>query len=323
MSAPRTPCRDRASRSRAVAALTAVSTVLAATGPVLAGPPKVIVLQTEGRADAATRTRIDTSLREMASTTSTDVAAGDISFTDAATAVGCAPETQACRDEVLGMLAVDEVVYGTATGKAGSTELVVHRIVRGSTKSARATLGTGPASEDLAPIEPLFGISRAAPKQEPTPPPTSGEVVTADPFAPAPTAPAAPAPAPLGNSTQVDAPQRTSRLPLAGMIGGGAMVALGFLMWGEASSIQEEIDMHPTTTRDDLSALASLESRGDAYATWGNVMFLGGIVIGAVSTYYFVRNRGRARGPGRTTAQVTPALFPSGAGLTLTIGGTP
>jgi hypothetical protein len=98
------------------------------------------------------------------------------------------------------------------------------------------------------------------------------------------------------------------------------MVLVGFLLWGEAGTIQEEIDVHPTITRPQLEALAELERRGDRYARWGNVFFLGGAILGGVSTYYYVKGR-KARSTAQT-ARLAPAVLGDGAGFTLTFGGT-
>jgi hypothetical protein len=296
--------------------------LLAMTATAAADPHKILVLQTEGRADAATRTKIDAALVRLATTPGKEVAPGEITFTDAAAAVGCKAEVPACRDEVLGMLAVDEVVYATTALKPGGTEIEVHRVTRGGvTREAKMILASGQSPDSLDGLAPLFNEGKPA---EPVTPPTAP-----DPTDPGPQAlPPIVEPQPSAITTarpmqpqQVDeaSPSR-NRLPLYGMIGGGVSITLGFLLWGEAGTIQEEVDSHPTATAAQLDDLKALESRGDAYAGWGNLLFLSGVALGAVSTYFFLRNRKRAS---LQSARIAPAVFDNGGGITLTIGGSP
>jgi hypothetical protein len=105
------------------------------------------------------------------------------------------------------------------------------------------------------------------------------------------------------------------------MIGGGALVLIGFMCWGSAADIQSQVDDAPTQTKAQIDSLRDLESRGDAYAAWGNVFFLGGAVLGGISTYFFIKDRRAHRHA--TTARITPTVFDHGAGLALTFGGTP
>ena len=102
------------------------------------------------------------------------------------------------------------------------------------------------------------------------------------------------------------------------MIGGGGCVVLSFVLWGAAASTQNEIDKAPTKTPKDIQNLKDLESKGDAQAGLGNILFIGGIALTAVSTYFYIRDRhsGSSR-----QARVAPTVFDHGAGLTLTIGG--
>jgi len=301
----------------------AISIILlgAMAATAVAEPHRIVVLQTEGRADASTRAKIDTSIVRLASTAGTAVSPGDITFTDAAAAVGCKPEVAACRDEVLGMLAVDEVIYATTTLKPGGTEIEVHRVTRGGgMRDSKMVLATGQGA-DADSLAPLF--DDAAPATPVVDPP-------ADPATPPTTLPPAtdPQPSPITTSQpaltqQVDTGPNPMgrRLQLAGMIGGGTLTLIGFLLWGEAGTIQEQVDQHPVNTAAQLDDLKLLEARGDSYAAWGNVMFLGGAVIGGISTYYFIKGRRAAnRAP---TVGVAPAVFDHGAGFTLTFGGSP
>jgi hypothetical protein len=84
--------------------------------------------------------------------------------------------------------------------------------------------------------------------------------------------------------------------------------------------VQGDIDKAPTTTKEDIAGLRDLESRGDTYATLGNLFTVTGLVVGGISTYLFIRDR-RARPT--SSARLTPAVLDHGAGLVLTFGGTP
>jgi hypothetical protein len=50
------------------------------------------------------------------------------------------------------------------------------------------------------------------------------------------------------------------------------------------------------------------------------VFAIGGLVIGGISTYLFVRDR---RATPTTSARLTPTVLDHGAGVVLTIGGFP
>ena len=309
--------------------------LVALAGRVAAAPTKIVVLPTEGRADAAVRARIDASLIRIAASGDVVVTPGDIAFADAATGVGCSPDAQDCRDQVLEMLGVDEIVYGVVTPKPGGMVLVVHRVTRGTTRSAQMSIASGAAPDDLGGIAPLFGSTlavatepvRPVPGPDVDPAQTSGGTTTGTTTLPAVSTATDPAAgtmtAPIGGTTPVDVgPSRNqTRLQIAGMAGGGAFVLIGFLLWGEAGTVQEEVDTHPTATREQLQALERLEAKGDSYAAWGNVLFLGGAILGGVSTYYYLKGR-KAR-QAQTTARVMPTVFGDhGAGLVLTIGGS-
>jgi hypothetical protein len=110
------------------------------------------------------------------------------------------------------------------------------------------------------------------------------------------------------------------RLQLAGMIGGGGMLVLGLVLWSAARSTQGDINGAPTRTSQDLANLRDLESRGDIYAAAGNVLVATGAVIGGLATYLYFRDRRPASAP---TARLVPTVLDHGAGLVLTIGGTP
>jgi len=114
-------------------------------------------------------------------------------------------------------------------------------------------------------------------------------------------------------------PRDRKRLYIAGMATGGGMIFLGAILWGAASSVQGEIDNAPIRTKAEIQHLQDLESRGDSLAGWGNFFTVGGIVLGGVSTYLYIRHR-RAK-HGTSTAVIAPTVFDHGGGLTLTFGG--
>ena len=101
------------------------------------------------------------------------------------------------------------------------------------------------------------------------------------------------------------------------MVSGAGLVVFGFILWGTASSVQSDINDAPTTTRQNLNDLKALESRGDTYAALGNVFAIGGLVVGGISAYLFVKDR---RTASTASARLTPAVLDHGFGLVLTIG---
>jgi hypothetical protein len=325
-----------------------------------AEPHKVLVLQSEGRADAALRARIDAAIVRLAAA-QLRASAGELTFTDAATAVGCRPDAPSCKNEVIGMLAVDEIVLTTITPKPGGVEIAVQRVARGGAeRDARMLLATGASPDRLDGIAPLFGDPRgatrggangpampgprgresplsadrpaaAAPAPSPPPPPTAPAVASAPPAEPAPVVPApgavasvppmVPEAIPAAPVPQADPPGlHDRRLELAGVIGGGSLLTIGVVLWGAASSTQDDINHAPTRTRQDLANLRDLESRGDIYAAAGNVLVATGAVLGGIATYLYIRDR---RAASASTARLVPTVLDHGAGLVLTLGGLP
>lgn len=308
-----------------------------------AEPHKVLVLQSEGRADAGLRAKIDAAITRLAIAAQLQASTGELTFTDAATAVGCRPDAPTCKDEVIGMLSVDEIVLTTVTPKPGGVEIAVQRIARGgAAHDATMLLATGAPPDKLDGIAPLFGqrgresplpIDRppvASPAPAP-PPPATPAIAPAPPTEPAPVIPAptavAPAPpavpetAPASPAPLADQPAPPDRrLELAGMIGGGSLLVLGVVLWGAANSTQDDINNAPTRTRQDLANLKDLESRGDIYAAAGNVLVATGVVVGGIATYLYLRDRHAAPA---STARLVPTVLPHGAGLVLTFGGMP
>jgi hypothetical protein len=295
-------------------------------GLAAADPHKLLVMQPEGRADAALRARIDAAIVKLAVAAEPQASGGELTFTDAATAVGCKPEAAACKDEVLDMLAVDEIVISTVTPKPGGVEIAVQRIARGgAAREASMLLATGAPPDKLDGIAPLFAdtppASRPAAPAIAAPPPSSEPAAIPPPIAATATA-TAPQPAPAEPPTVVvDQPGTGNRrLELLGMGGGAGMLVFGLVLWSAASGVQDDINNAPTRTRQDLMNLRDLESRGDTYAALGNVFAITGLVVGGVATYLYIRDR---RAGTTTTARLTPTLLDHGAGLVLTIGAAP
>lgn len=316
---------------------------LAASRPAAAESHKLLVLQSEGRTDAATRAKIDAAIVKLATAAEPQTSAGELNFSDAATAVGCKPEAATCKDEVLGMLAVDEIVITTVTPKPGGTEIAVRRVTKGgASRALTMLLASGTPPDKLDGIAPLFGVKPAAhpgPATPAGPAPSPASPAPAimttghpagEPLVPAPTAvghvppqppvatrvasePMSPPPADRSNT-------RRHNLEIAGMAGGGGMVVIGLLLWGAASSVQGDIDKAPTTTQQDLTNLRNLESKGDGYAGLGNLFTVGGLVLGGIGTYFYIKDR---RTASTTSARLMPTVFDHGAGVVLTFGGTP
>jgi hypothetical protein len=311
-------------------AILAGTTLLALSGVASAG--KVLVLKSEGNADAATRAKVDAEVVKLArSLTGASVEVGEVTFTDAAVAVGCSGNEAQCRDDVLGTMGVDEVVsINVAAMPSGDTHIVVDRIAKGSpTKAGQTTVPAGQPIEAKieSDIGPSFGVK--APEPPPpapvTPPPAPAATIVQPAFGePGPTPATEPPPGPPMNDTPLPPPADTSgssRGAVIGLAAGGGLVVLSILMWAEASNAQSNINNAPTKTLDDLQNLQNLESTGATYATLGNVFFVGGIVVAGVSGYFLWKNH-RAHSTA-SQAMVTPTLFDHGAGLALTIGGSP
>jgi hypothetical protein len=306
-----------------------------------ADPHHVLVMRSEGTADAATRGKIDTQILKLAKNLDGNVDAGDISFSDAAAATGCAPNEASCKDEVLGMLGVDEVVVSTVNTVPGGVEVHVKRLAKGN--APRESVSLVPASQPAdtklnADVGPMFGLAAAPKKETPAPPPPAP--VNDKPPAPVADKPAdAPHPPPVVKTAQAgsgdtvtaapdgqvgqpppEGGESNRRLEITGLAAGGVLVGLGFIFWASASSQQDAIDMSNPKSPKDFQNLQDLESTGDTYATLGNIAFIGGVAVAAVSGYFLWRDRHHDRAP--QSARLAPAVFDHGAGLTLSFGGT-
>lgn len=322
-----------------------------------AGPSAVLVLRSEGTADAASRTSIDTHVLRLARHLDGKVDAGDITLTEAAAAVGCSASEPTCKDEVLTTLGVDEVIATTVTATPTGFNITVRRVARSGTRAAQTTIAsvTTPDAKLDTDIGPLFGYAPAPPAPAPTiaaasvEQAPSTEPTPTTPTTPASSATAAPAgattaaPGPLDDPGHGAAPIDTNvtaaptgavvplpaeggksrRLPKIGMGVGAGFVLLSFLMWSQANDVQGQIDDAPEPrTPADFAELADLEKRGDNLAGAGNLFFFTGAIVGGVSAYLYWR-AGSSSSSSMHTARIAPAALPHGAGVTLTIGGAP
>ena len=296
-----------------------------------AAPNQVLVLRSEGTADMASRTSIDTHVLRLARHLDGRVEAGEITLTEAAAAVGCDPSDAACKDEVLATLGVDEIVATTVTASPTGLNVTVRRLSKGNApRVAQTTVPSGvrPDAKLDTDIGPLFGVATAPPPivdDRPSP--------AAPPVAPSPVRPEPPPTTDttaMGGTTVTAAPAgaigpppegapKSRRIEKIGMATGGAFVLLGFLMWGGASDKQDQIDRADVDTAADFRHLQQLEEEADALAGAGNFFFLVGAAVGGVSAYFYWK----AGKQSTQTARVTPAVFPGGAGVTLTLGGAP
>jgi hypothetical protein len=331
--------------------------LVAMTNLAIADGKKLLVLQSEGRADAKTRTAVDAAIVKLARGGGDQITPGEITYTDAAAMVGCKPEVTTCRDEVISSLGVDEIVITTVTPKNGSLEIAVRRAAKGTAKDATVTVATADKVDGLAP---LFGVKPVGPNPPdpktdpnkpdpgtigPNPPdPTKTDPLNTDPPKTDPlntdppktdplntdppktdpktdtTAVVKPLEEPAGSDPKRE--KRRHRMRVAGMAGGGGMVLLGFILWGAAQGVEGDVSNFEVRSGADLRALQDLERKGQAYAGWGNLFFLGGLGLGGVSTYYYFKARKQKKRATPTTA-IAPMLFDRGGGISLTIGGMP
>jgi hypothetical protein len=306
-----------------------------------AAPRTVLVLRAEGSADTASRTSVDGHVLRMAKHLDGKIDAGDITLSDAAAAAGCNATEASCKDEILMTFAVDEMVTSTVTaGPNGQLNVTVRRLSKGSPpKSAQSTIPSGKAPDAKLDndIGPLFGLAATEkpaekpaekpidkpadkPAQQPVLP--AGPVDTAPPpvdTAPPPTSTTAP----VAMQPQPPMPADTSapnrKKEKIGMAIGGGVALLGILMWSAASAKEGEIKDAPANTPADFVRLQQLEKDADGLAGGGNLFFLGGVVIVGISGYLYWRKGRQAR---TQTAVLTPTMFPHGAGLVLTFGGS-
>jgi hypothetical protein len=274
-----------------------------------AAPHKILVLPTEGTADAAIRTKLTAQIVKHAKTLDGQVATAEATFADTALAVGCDPQAQGCSDQVLATLGVDELVWATATKDGAQTKLVVRRATRGTPTREASTMisAADPADHIDAGMTPLFG-----PPATGVEPVVPGPTAPPNPTKPPPTDVVAPNPIPPP-ATPEDLHDRNVGIAFAA--GGGVALVLGVALWASYASLQDSIDSHAIVSRGDFDDLKSLEDRASTYAIAGDCLVIAGLAAGGLGAYYLYRNHNQHR------IAITPAPIASGAGLTLTILG--
>jgi len=280
---------------------------------------KVLIMKAEGGADAKIRTRVDTTISKLAAAGTDATSPGEITYTEAAAMVGCAPEEASCRDEVIGMLAVDEIVIVTVTPKSGGFDVQVRRAGKAGAAREASTLAATEQLDRLDAIAPLFGaqpLPGAATDPTSTNPteglPDVGQV------GPGATLEPTPVPMPMVDRGPQN-PHPNRRLHIAGMVTGGVILTLGFISWASAAGVADEIKAYPLNTLEDINAVKALEEEGDGLAGFGNFCFVAGLALGGVSTYFYLRGRSRSRRAVPTTA-IAPIITPDSIGLSF--GGT-
>jgi hypothetical protein len=273
-------------------------TLQAIAQPAPPAPPAstrtVIVLPIDGDADEALRKGLTAAIEKAAKADPTaTVKQGGTTFGETAAAVGCDPATPPCAETVLSTLAMDEMIYGTATNTDGKITVVVRKKVKDKDpQEVTTTIEATDAPDKIEPaIKPLVGGSEAVP------PVTCPDNATPGPDGTCPAAVVKP-----------KKPVNTTRvLTIAGMIGGGVLVIGGLGMWSSANGLQGEIDDAPTpTTSGDFAALEAKEDKASSRAWTGNLLVLGGLGLAGYSYYRF-------RKTGKTSdTMVTPAPVPGG-----------
>lgn len=273
--------------------------VLAAS--VAAGPHKVLVLPLDGNADAATKSKLNTVVQDLAKSIPGNVSNGDATLSETASAVGCDPNKTACIDSVLSTLAVDEIVWGTATTDNGQTTVVVRRATRGSpAQSQTAILASSEQPEAAEPrLGPLFGVTGTV---------NLGSAGSAEVGSAVGSGSAAPPPPPGVPWSQ------EKKLGVGLAIGGGALIVVGLALWASESGVQNDIDNAPTSTAADIQNLKDLESKANGYAWGGNIAMVLGLGAGGYGAYLLWKDH-------KEHTMLAPAPPPSGTGMTFVLRG--
>lgn len=304
---------------------------------VMAAPRKVMVLPVDGNAEPAVRRSLEETVRKLARGVGGRVTRGDTTFADTAAAVGCDPSQPACADTVLDTLAVDELIWGTATTSNGQTTVVIKRAVKGHVREQSATVDPKAPDAAASALQPLFEAETSAPGGEgtgSTGAETAGSGSAAEGSATGSAAggssegsaaltgsgSAAPAGSGVATSTTATATVAWShdkKLGLGLAAGGGVALVVGLALWANESDLQGQIDSTPTpTTLQDVQNLRALEDKAGSYATWGDILVVAGLAAGGAGAYYLWRDHQH-----HVTA-VTPAPVDQGTGMSLVVRGT-
>lgn len=271
-----------------VALLTCV--VVAITAPAAhAGPSTTLVLPVDGDADPALRARLTSSVEKLARAHGGKVTVGDTTFAETAAAVGCDPAAATCAEMVRSTLGVDVLVYGTATTTNGQTTVVVKRAaVRKPPRGASVVVtAEDPPERAEAGLTPVFdeSVPTAENPDQPPPPPEQ--------------------PGPPGYPNG----KRTKGIVVASA--GGLSLIIGFALWSNKASVQDDIDSAPTDDAADFARLEELERRASKYAWVGNVMVLGGLALAGYGGWILYQDRQERQ------LAITPAVTPTSAGVTI------
>jgi len=277
--------------------------VIALAATVAAGPHKVLVLPLDGSADAPTKAKLNSVVQNLAKSIPGSVSNGDTTLAETASAVGCDPNKTACIDNVLSTLAVDEIVWGTATTDNGQTTVVVRRATKGTpAQSQTAIIAASEQPESAEPgLAPLFGVSGAVV------PAGSGGADLGSGEGSGSSEPLPPPPPVVPWSSQ-------KKLGVGLAIGGSALIVVGAALWASESSVQSDIDSSPDMTAADIQHLKDLESKASGYAWGGNIAMILGLGAGGYGAYLLWKDH-------KEHAIVTPAPPPTGTGMTFVLTG--
>ncbi len=268
---------------------------------------QIAVAPLEGDAPTAIRTALTEALVRYGNAHGQRVKIAATTMTDATSALGCNSADAACANSVRTTLAVDGVIWGTAQGAAPTTFDIYRVGADGKVTHVQGQIVAGANVENsVQPSLPqLYGSADlAGPLANPT------DSTTEPPL--------------LALQGEPTPPNRRKQLAIAGVVGGGVLLVVGISLWSHASGLQDEINAAPVATGNDIRALQALEDRADSSGNWGNLMFVSGLVIGGVSSYFLVKElqkSPRAKNADRVT--VSPALVPHGVGFTISFGGQP
>lgn len=281
---------------RPAASWLALVVLAAIGGDAAAANGKILVLPVDGTADAATRAKLTAQIVRLARALDGQVTTGDTTFADTALAVGCDPELAGCRDDVLATLAVDELVWGTATKDGRQTRLVVRRTAKGAApREIATTIAVSDAPDRIeAGVAALF-----APPPPPPPPPASSPP-------PIVALPVARPPSPEHHHDR--------NIGIVLTVTGGVALGVGAVLWASYGSLQDQIDAHPTRSRADFDDLTALEDRAATRALAGDLLVGAGLIAAGAGAYYLLRRHD-------DRVAITPAPIAHGAALTLTIVG--
>lgn len=270
--------------------------------------PQVLVIPLTTADDAAlgeTAASLSESLRTVVAARGGHPIEAQATRADIAAMTGCSTDDDACLQTIAEAMGVTEVLLGSleANPRGGLTVSITYYVVGGEARRDRIELSAseaGPATLELEPRATAFLAGEpAAPEPRPD---LTPRMKTPDPPPPA-----------AFRFGRV----RTSSYVIAGS--GAALVGLGVIFYAIASGKQDEVNEHPTDTLADLRALEDLESSGKTFTTLGNVgAIVGGLAAATGLSLIAIQGSRKERGP-----TVTPMPMQGGAGLTLTLWGTP